>query len=114
MQDEQKRPYPSFPPAADDAWAYWRARRSVRALRGWYLHLLVYLAVNTWLWLRYYYSPLPAWSHHAASWPWPLSTTLGWGLGLCIHGIVVWWRLSRWGQDWETRKMHEFMARHRQ
>ena len=63
--------HPPFPPPDDNAMAYWRARRAVRKLRGWYVHLLVYLVVNGWLWFRFFYFPTPSWSHHATSgWPW--------------------------------------------
>lgn len=101
-------PFPLDPEAA----AYWRARRMLRALRGWYIHLIVYVGVNAFLWLKYLYLPAPAWSHHAlAGWPWPLNTTLAWGLALALHGILVWTRLSPWGRDWESRKIREFMDR---
>ncbi|AQV95795.1 hypothetical protein BJN34_18105 [Cupriavidus necator] len=103
----------AFPPNDDpNAMAYWRARRMVRALRGWYIHLLVYAVVNAWLWLRFFYFPSPAWSHYSTTgWPWPLTTTLAWGLGLTVHGLLVWTRLSRRGRDWEQRKIQEFMDR---
>lgn len=102
----------AFPPNDPNAMAYWRARRMVRALRGWYIHVLVYAVVNAWLWLRFLYFPSPAWSHYSATgWPWPLTTTLAWGLGLTVHGLLVWTRLSRRGRDWEQRKIQEFMDR---
>lgn len=105
-------PDPSFPPADENAWAYWRARHMVRALRGWYLHLIVYVVVITWLWFRFVYFAAPSWSRHdMSSWPWPLSTALGWGLGFAIHGALVWMRLARWGRDWEACKIKEFMDR---
>jgi hypothetical protein len=34
------------------------------------------------------------------------------GLALAMHGGLVWMRLSRWGRDWEARKIQEFMDRH--
>ena len=68
-------------PAHDDA-AYRRARRRVRMLRGWYIHALVYACVIAGLWLVYAASG-------QARYPWPLPATLGWGLGLAIHGLVV-------------------------
>ncbi len=43
----------AFPPNDPNAMAYWRARRMVRALRGWYIHLLFYAVVNAWLWFRF-------------------------------------------------------------
>ena len=100
-------------PADENAMAYWRAHRMVRALRGWYLHLLIYLAVNGWLWFRFLFMPSPNWAHRSveAGWPWPLTTTLAWGLGLAIHGLLVWWRVSQRGRDWESRKIDQFMNR---
>ena len=41
--------------------------------------------------------------------PWPLPPTLGWGLGLAIHGLVVWLGTSRRDSDWEARKIEEYM-----
>lgn len=105
--------HPPLPKSDDDqAWAYRRARCMVGALRGWYIHLLVYVVVNSWVWLRFFYFPSPSWAMRAdMGWPGPLPMTLGWGLGLGLHGILVWMRLSRWGRDWETRKIQEFMDR---
>lgn len=106
--DPGHSPFPNDPEAV----AYWRARRMMRALRGWYLHLIVYVGVNAFLWLKYLYLPAPSWSHHAMTgWPWPLNTTLAWGVALALHGILVWVRISPWGRDWEARKMQEFMDR---
>jgi hypothetical protein len=56
------------------------ARKIVAARLGWYVHATVYLAVNLLLAVvsaRY--------SHH-----WALFPALGWGVGLLIHGAVVW------------------------
>lgn len=104
--------HPPVPPTDDNATAYWRARRMMRALRRWYIHLLIYAVVNGWLWFRYFYLPAPAWSHRMIEgWPWPMHTTLLWGLILGVHGLLVWARLSRWGRDWESRKIQEFMNR---
>ncbi|HWI78333.1 MAG TPA: 2TM domain-containing protein [Ramlibacter sp.] len=55
------------------------ARRRAGAKFGWYIHAAVYLAVNTMLALI------------AASGGrgWAIYPALGWGLGLAIHGVVV-------------------------
>ena len=116
----------AFPPNDPNAMAYWRARRMVvrpgaplrphrrLSYEAWHvIHLLVYAVVNAWLWFRFFYFPSPPWSHYATTgWPWPLTTTLAWGLGLALHGLLVWSRLSRRGRDWEQRKIQEFMDRH--
>lgn len=55
------------------------ARKRASAKMGWYTHLLVYLAVNTFLMVlaltsgRY----------------WALFPAVGWGIGLAAHGLAV-------------------------
>jgi hypothetical protein len=46
---------------------------------GWYIHATVYVAVNTLL------AVLSAMSGY----PWAIFPALGWGIGLAIHGVVV-------------------------
>lgn len=55
------------------------ARRSARARLGWYIHGGVFLAVMTLL------TALSALSGRA----WAVYPAMGWGLGLAIHGLVV-------------------------
>ena len=56
------------------------ARRRAGAKLGWYIHAAVYLLVNLGL-------AALAWSGGRA---WHLYPLAGWGLGLAIHGLVVW------------------------
>ena len=55
------------------------ARRRAGAKLGWYIHALVYVCVNLMLALMSVMS-----GKHWAVYP-----ALGWGLGLVIHGLVV-------------------------
>ncbi len=55
------------------------ARRRAGAKMGWYIHASVYLAVNVLLVLL----------SLAGGRNWAIFPALGWGLGLAIHGIVV-------------------------
>jgi hypothetical protein len=55
------------------------ARRRAGMKMGWYIHASVYLAVNL----------LLAAISLAAGHNWALFPALGWGLGLAIHGVVV-------------------------
>ncbi|MDF3831545.1 2TM domain-containing protein [Cupriavidus basilensis] len=112
MRNDPNR-LPSDDQAGPEAQAYWRAYRLVKALRGWYIHLAVYLCVNAFLWLRYFFLPAQNWSRHHldGGWPWPLATTLAWGLALSLHGLSVRFRLSGRGREWEERKIREFMGR---
>lgn len=56
------------------------ARRRAGARMGWYVHALVFLAVNAVLVTL----SLSSGRH------WAIYPALGWGLGLLIHGLVVW------------------------
>ena len=56
------------------------ARRRAAARMGWYVHALVFLAVNAVLAML----SLSSGRH------WAIYPALGWGLGLLIHGLVVW------------------------
>jgi hypothetical protein len=56
------------------------ARKRASAKMGWYIHALVYLAINVLL------AVLSA----ASGRHWAVFPAMGWGLGLTIHGIVVW------------------------
>ena len=55
------------------------ARRRAGAKMGWYIHATVYIAVNL----------LLAVLSSASGRHWAVFPALGWGLGLAIHGIVV-------------------------
>lgn len=91
----------------DEQRAYRVARHKVRRLRGWYLHAMVYLAVNGAFWLVFLANGAESLTRHG--WPRPLPMTLGWGLGLLIHGALVWSSTSGFGRQWESRKVDEFM-----
>ena len=56
-----------------------QARRAAGAKLGWYIHALVYVCVNLMLALLSSMS-----GKH-----WAVFPALGWGLGLAIHGLVV-------------------------
>ena len=56
-----------------------QARRRAGAKLGWYIHAFVYVAVNLMLVLLSTVS-----GKH-----WAIFPALGWGLGLAIHGMVV-------------------------
>lgn len=97
------------PPAGPQAWrdpareeAYQDARRRVRKLAAFYRHLMAYLVVNTTLIVVYLITQPPK--------PFFLPTLLGWGVGLAIHGCIVWSRYGLLGRRWEERKIAEWMA----
>ena len=82
---------------------YQRARKRVAALKGFYVHLGVYVFVNLLLLLiNIIASPDSLWFY------WPL---LGWGIGIVWHAFHV-FGSGRWiGADWEEKKIREIMER---
>lgn len=65
------------------------AHRNVRMKMGFYLHAGVYVLVNAFL------AAVNLASSAEVMWfRWPL---LGWGLGLAIHGAVVWFAMGGGG-----------------
>ena len=78
-----------------------RARRQVAAIKGFYIHLLVFVLVNAFL----VAINLTTGSEWWAQWP-----LLFWGVGLLIHGLAVWGGLSRAVARWEARKVEELKS----
>ena len=67
------------------------ARKRAGAKLGWFIHALVYALVNSGLVLMAL----------AAGKTWAAFPLLGWGLGLGIHGAVVWWAGA--GSTWHNK-----------
>jgi 2TM domain len=58
------------------------ATKRANAKLGWFMHAMVYVAVNLFLFFL---------SHYAfGTRDWSAKPLLGWGLGLALHGIAVW------------------------
>jgi hypothetical protein len=80
-----------------------RARKRVEEIKGFYIHLGVYLIVNAVLFtIDMIASPGTLWFF------WPL---LGWGAGVAVHGFAVLTESRLLGPEWEERKMHEILQR---
>lgn len=81
---------------------YLEAKRHVDALKGFYVHLLVFACVMSGLTgLNFALGP-PWWAQ------WPL---IGWGLGVAGHGMLVFSPVHVFSADWEARKIKERMER---
>ena len=83
---------------------YREARRYACRVRGFYVHLLVYLFVNAGLAaLNYLGGTVKVW------WIWP---AFGWGIGLLAHALSVFAFGGVFGAGWEDRKVREYLSRH--
>jgi fatty acid desaturase len=89
---------PTRPASEDERLA--RARRRVAALKGFYIHLIVFALVLAGL----------AIVNAAIGGPWwVLWVLLGWGLGLLAHAATVFGHSSRAIADWEGKKLKQFL-----
>jgi 2TM domain len=85
-----------------DEQLYAKARKRVEELKGFYVHLIMYLLVNAGLVvLNLLTSPQYLW------FVWP---AFGWGIGVVAHGVSVLGAGRFFGSDWEER---EFMEQER-
>ena len=82
---------------------YQKAKERVEAIKGFYIHLIVYGVVNLMLFsLNMLVTPDGLWFF------WPL---MGWGLGVVIHALSVFGPGRGFGTDWEERKIKELMEK---
>ncbi|WP_367752048.1 2TM domain-containing protein [Flavobacterium sp. WC2421] len=82
---------------------YFKAKKRVEEIKGFYGNLISYIVVNTGLLvLNLVTSPEYLWFF------WPL---LGWGMGVFFHGMKVFNYMPFLGKDWEEQKIKEFMEK---
>jgi sensor histidine kinase YesM len=93
--------FSATPLTAQDA-ALLNARKRVKEMREFYMNLTLYCSIIPILWLINVFTPSPWWAH------WP---TVGWGIGVTIHGLTVFADGTFFGAAWEEKKVAELMAR---
>lgn len=86
--------------------AYFRAKKKVKEIRGFYYNLACYCIVITGLLIL----NLATSREHL----WFLYPALGWGIGLAFHGMGAFGITFMLGKDWEERKMREYMQKEQQ
>lgn len=83
------------------------AYKRVKRIKGFYVHLMVYVFVNAVIICANYYG-----NSNEDSFSWNLqtfSTALFWGIGLLAHGLSVFGRDLFFGENWEEKKIQELM-----
>ena len=85
---------------------YFKARKRVEEIKGFYGNLIAYIVVNIGLMvINLLTSPAYLWFF------WPM---LGWGIGVLFHGMKVFNYMPFFGKDWEEKKIKEFMDKEEQ
>jgi len=90
---------------------YEAAKKKVKSIKGFYVHLLVFIAINTYILFKRYNGLGPEDNffvfHH-------FSTLFFWGIGLGAHALSVFGPDLFFGKNWEERKIREFMNQEKQ
>jgi transcriptional regulator with XRE-family HTH domain len=79
------------------------AIRHVRDIKGFYSHLIAYALTTALLLLC---SVLGFMTYAATGW-----TALGWGLGVGLHGLMVFEKLDLFGPSWERKQVEKRLGR---
>ena len=79
---------------------YERAKKRVEELKGFYVHITIYLIMMpVFIYLNY----------RSSSFPWAIFPIVGWGFGVMAHAMEVFNYNPFLGRNWEERKLKEFM-----
>ena len=90
---------------------YIRAKKKVKAIRGFYVHLTVYLVVNAFLILSRVFTG----GGFSDFWQWQTyNTAVFWGIGIVFHAFNVFGMNFLLGKNWEERKIKEIMDKDKQ
>lgn len=89
-----------------DELKYLRAKKRVKQIKGFYIHLAIFIAVNAFIVLSKFlikedYEPGNIWGMGM------------WAFGLTVHGLSVFLPAFLFGNDWEERKIKEVMDKNR-
>jgi hypothetical protein len=79
---------------------YLRAKEQVKAIREFYVSVILYcIIIPVLIWINY----------QTTSFPWAVFPALGWGFGLVVTGMAAYGINPLWGKVWEHRKIQELM-----
>lgn len=85
-----------------------RARKHVKEIKGFYKHLIAFIAVNIFLWIM----KLTDMEDGESFFEWEnFITFFFWGIGVFFHWYSVFKPNFIVGKDWEDRKIKELMDR---
>ncbi|MGX1929281.1 2TM domain-containing protein [Flagellimonas sp. 2504JD4-2] len=84
---------------------YKRAKKQVEEIKGFYIHLAVYVVINTFILINIY-------NHSENFWEWPHFITLGaWGIGLLFHASKTFGFNLLFGKNWEERQIQKYIEK---
>lgn len=85
---------------------YARAKKRVKKMKGFYSHVLVFVVINIMIVIINIQDLEPGESYFQYK---NFFTLFFWGIGLAIHGLSVFLPDIILGENWEERKIKEYM-----
>lgn len=85
---------------------YYLAYKKVKRIKGFYVHLIVYVLVNSYLVFNQCFESNSIGNLFELH---TYSTAFFWGIGLVAHGLSVFGKDIFFGDNWEEKKIKEFM-----
>lgn len=83
------------------------AAKRVKRIKGFYVHLLVYILVNIFIIAG---NSIRNSNNDPLFWNWQtFSTAFFWGIGLLTHGLSVFGKNLLFSSNWEQKKIQELM-----
>ncbi len=80
-----------------------RAKKQVNELKGFYVHLVVYILINAFILVNIYLNTDDFWK-------WQHFVTLfGWGIGLAFHATKTFGFNPFFGKDWEKKQIQKYI-----
>lgn len=84
---------------------YKQAEKRADDIVGFFVHAMVYVVVNAGIWAIDLVT--------GGGIEWAYWTTIPWGIGLVIHGLVLLFELKIFGGDWRQRQIERYVERRR-
>lgn len=91
---------------------YIRAKKRVEKIKGFYIHLVVFIVINLFILVVKGYH-----DYKDGGTFWELesfSTVFFWGIGLTVHAISVFGIFNIFGPKWEAKQLKKFMQEEQQ
>ena len=98
--------FKNFIPSSPEEAKYYEAAKRVKKIKGFYTHALVYVIINIMIVILNIQNLNVGESYFKLE---NFFTLFFWGFGLLAHGLSVFLPNFIFGQDWEEKKIKQFM-----
>ncbi len=76
-----------------------KAQNIAKEKTDFYIHFAIYIIVNLFLWIQWWYIT------GGEGFPWAITTTGGWGIGIVAHFIATYMKVKRYQKNSGEKKI---------